>query len=109
LDEHQPPAEKKQRECDTPRNNRISQPKTVGKEMQCFHQSFPQVVRANPERSRFPVREESQVAWLESPNGLGALSDLAGFPRTVSILFFGGNGKILNRRLRGFRLYGPDC
>jgi len=29
-------------------------------------------VRANPERSRFPVQEEGQVAWLESPNGLGA-------------------------------------
>ena len=33
---------------------------------------FSLVVRANPERSRFPVREEGQVAWLESPNGLGA-------------------------------------
>ena len=28
---------------------------------------FPFVVRANPERSRFPVREAGQVAWLESP------------------------------------------
>jgi hypothetical protein len=34
------------------------------------------VVRANPERSRFPVREEGQVAWLESPNGLSASKTL---------------------------------
>src|SRR4029453_5059033 len=36
-----------------------------------FHSST-SLLRANPERSRFPVREESEVASLESPNGLGA-------------------------------------
>src|SRR5436190_17627853 len=30
------------------------------------------VVRANPDVSRFSLRKEGQVAWLESPNGLGA-------------------------------------
>jgi hypothetical protein len=37
----------------------------------CLHISLLQVVRANPERSRFPVREEGQVAWLSR------LTDLA--------------------------------
>src|SRR5204863_3132091 len=40
--------------------------------MQCFHQPLPQVVRANPDVSRISLRKEGEVAWLESPNGLGA-------------------------------------
>ena len=53
--------------------------------------SLPQVVRANPERSRFSLRKEGQVAWLESPNGLDAI-------RRVSIT--GKNVKPKNLQLK---------
>src|SRR5205823_9665486 len=37
--------------------------------------SCPQVVRANPDVSRISLRKEGEVAWLESPNGLGATAE----------------------------------
>ena len=44
-----------------------------------FHKtrSLPQVVRANAVVRGFPVREESKVAWLESPDGLGATARIS--------------------------------
>jgi hypothetical protein len=47
------------------------------------------VVRANPERSRFPVREEGQVSWLESPNGLSAGAILPFADRQCQYAFIG--------------------
>src|SRR5438876_6720308 len=41
----------------------------------CLHIHYLKVVRATPVVRCFPVREEGQVAWLESPNGLGATAE----------------------------------
>src|SRR6266436_5449951 len=48
------------------------------------------VLRAKPERSRFSLREEGEVAWLESPNGLDATAEfqLRGRPSSLNFLRF---------------------
>src|SRR5437667_12191447 len=40
-----------------------------------FSQPLPQVLRANPVVSRSYLRKQGAVAWLESPNGLGATAE----------------------------------
>ena len=52
-----------------------------------FNTCFPHrgIVRANPERSRFPVREEGQVELREWPNGLSANAACQGFQGTVNV------------------------
>src|SRR5215813_9789202 len=64
------------------------------------------VVRATPERSRFPVREEGQVAWLESPNGLDAGGERASNSNALSIKNIGSRptlGRRPDERLFHFR------
>ena len=45
------------------------------------------MVRANPLVRSFPLREEDQAAWLESPNGLSATGRISIAWRTVKSEF----------------------
>ena len=48
------------------------------------------------------------MAWLESPNGLGAARSCRP-PGAVSILFFGENGKIINPQIARISPIQPNC
>src|SRR6266498_3003600 len=53
------------------------------------------------------LAEEGEVALLESPNGLGAARSCRP-PGRCQYYFLAETEKSLNRRLRGFRRYGPN-
>jgi len=71
-----------------------------------FHKtrSLPQVVRANAVVRGFPVREESKVAWLESPDGLDATARISNSLTDVK-----PNIGRRNRALRGNETRTPDA
>jgi hypothetical protein len=68
------------------------------------HDCLPQVVRANAVVRGFPVREESKVAWLESPDGLGATARISSSLTEVK-----QNIGWRNRALRGNETRTPDA
>ena len=71
-----------------------------------FHKtrSLPQIVRANAVVRGFPVREESKVALLESPYGLGATARISSSLTDVK-----QNIGRRNRALRGNETRTPDA